>query len=116
MLLCVLVKGTGCARGLSGLEGAWDREEDIPGHDNLTGKGKWQTQNTIAISQNQFNSRESKQGSHNSLVTGRGGEDAQCPDKVGRTDPKFRNGRLSYMSCISYILPHPKLAWMMRED
>lgn len=72
VLLCVLVKGTGCVRGLSGLEGAWDREEDIPGHDNLTGKGKWQTQNTIAISQNQFNSRESKQGSHTSLVTGRG--------------------------------------------
>lgn len=70
VLLCVLVKVTGCARGLSGLEEAWDWEEDIPVCDILTSEGKWQIQNTTVISQ--FNSRESKQSSHTSLVTGRG--------------------------------------------
>lgn len=36
VFLCVPVKGTGCARGLSGLEEAWGWEEDIPVCDNLT--------------------------------------------------------------------------------
>ena len=58
--VCVVKGNPGCAKSLSGLEDAWDWDEDVQVCGNLTSEGKWQIQNTVAISRSQFNSRESK--------------------------------------------------------